>query len=125
LEAVTLVLNAAASYRGRALLIPRVDRPLMLDDVHRVVQRQTVERYAAAGGGKLGPLFPTETTKPSILTGAKEVVSPIYPASDVLAGYVSQCLSEFDEERLEHSLRLLRSALFERSPELPVDESIG
>ncbi len=100
--------------------------PLTLGDVQRVVQRRvqpgsSVRRTDDAS--EVGPLFPTETLKPSILLGAQEVVSPIHPASDVLAGYVAQCMHEFDEERIEQSLRLLRSVLFERSAGLPVDKS--
>ena len=126
LEAITLVLNAAASYKGRALLVPRTERCLTLSDVQAASQRRGAapqERRPSREAIDPGPLFPTESLKPSILNGAKEVITPLFPASDVLAGYVAQCLHEYDESRLDHSLRLLRSVLFERTADLPADES--
>jgi hypothetical protein len=134
LEATALVLNAAATGRARSILVPRDEGEFGDREVGRAIGHR---RAAGRRGRTLpsrdprieaGPLFPTETVKPSMVPAAKEVIGPLHPASDVLVGYVSQCLQSFadgPEGRFGQSLKLLRSTLLERAQHVSVDESTG
>ena len=48
--------------------------------------------------------------------GAKEVVSPLFPANDALLALVSECLQASQTETRERSLEMLHATLIERQP---------
>ncbi|MDH3217058.1 MAG: hypothetical protein OEN01_12345 [Candidatus Krumholzibacteria bacterium] len=86
LEALAICLDAIPSYNGRVILVPRDEPSFSALDIRGVFTggqsfvRRVCDR--ADDGGSL--VYPTEQTKASIVPGAREVISPIYPASDDL-----------------------------------------
>ena len=118
-EAVTLCLEAVASSKGRALIVPRDARPITAG---KVAASLTIDDRGTAIApiheGSVpqgGPLFPIETTRASVLRGAMEVISPVCPADDVLLQTVSECLVFSQSKTLDDRLKLLDNILFERA----------
>ncbi len=107
-EASALVLNAGAVCKGRAIVIPQMEAAFGPGDINVVTET------APESCGDLRPLFPTEAVKPSIVPGANEVVSPLYPASEYLAGAVSECLYSSRNKNMEECLQALNAELSTR-----------
>lgn len=122
LEAVAFCLGVAAKCTGRAIIVPRGGCSFTSRDVGNILGRKTRSGPPALVlETAAGPVFPVETLKPSVVTWAREVVGPLYPATDVLRGYVSQCHLDPSPETLSQPLRLLRTVLFERLPHVSIE----
>jgi hypothetical protein len=111
-EAVAMCIDAAATYKGRVILVPEAGTALTASDVAAALSdRFTISAGDASRGAR--PLFPNEDTKAAILAGAREVISPAYPASDRLIEAVEELLSSSQNQRQD--LSAVRAALFERA----------
>jgi hypothetical protein len=111
-EAITMALDAGAGYKGRVILIPRVEAPVRGPEIPAVLNGSGVVRGLPQPQGET-TLFPNEAVKASILRGAQEVVSPSYPASDELFKVVSDH-SHLPQVVQKEQLAGLHAALFER-----------
>jgi hypothetical protein len=113
-EAIALCLDAAANYKGRVVLIPRDEPPVDTREIRAILSRgSVVHRLSTRSGGEALTLFPNEETKVSIIRGAREVLSPIYPAGDELLRSVQDCVHSFQIDLQKQSG--LHTALFERA----------
>ncbi|UCG51272.1 MAG: hypothetical protein JSW58_13915, partial [Candidatus Latescibacterota bacterium] len=117
-EATALVLNTAAIHKGRAILHPKMERPFETDQIAALFNRGVTPGTRSTGNGNDNPNaaplnFPTESPRPSVVPGAIELVSPIYPASEALAQMVSDCVTSSPNENLESCLEMVSSELFE------------
>ncbi len=110
-EAVAMCIDAAATYKGRVILVPHPGAPLPAADVAAVL-RNPLHKPAIDVDTEQGSLFPNEDTKASILVGAREVVSPSYPADDGLIEAVAGLLSS---SQGHGDIAAVRAALFERA----------
>jgi len=116
-EAVSVILDLAASSKTRALVTPRTREFFTASDIETALQtgKATAGPEAEAGAEINGPLFPLEDTKPSVIQGVREITSPIYPADDGLVAKASLCLGLGEDERVEGAMNTIRSALIETS----------
>ena len=113
-EAVAMCLDASVAYKGRVLLVPGDEPAFSAEDIRRVFKTRSsppVGHVDAVVGDVL--LFAPEEVKASVLPGAREVISPICPADDVLFGIVSDCLQSSQPEMREGFLKALRVRLNE------------
>jgi UDP-GlcNAc:undecaprenyl-phosphate GlcNAc-1-phosphate transferase len=127
-EAVALCLGAAAVYHGRVLLVPGLGASVFTEaDVSAALQASGGTVPAGETGeasGDEGLLLPVEMAKPSVLPGAREVMSPIYPASEPLMEWVSQCSTSSRRDLFDEPWEKLHAVLLGRSAagiETPVD----
>jgi len=111
-EAIAMVLDAGAGYKGRVILVPRGEVPVRAPEIPAVLNGNGVVRGIPQPEGE-ATLFPNEEVKASILRGAQEVISPSYPASDALVDVVSGYTHASGAVQKEQ-LTGLRAALFER-----------
>ncbi|MEE9268798.1 MAG: hypothetical protein V3V49_00895 [Candidatus Krumholzibacteria bacterium] len=92
-EAVALCVDAGASARGRALIIPRDEVPIGARDLQRFFRDRKTSGYAATEApDERRMLFPSELLKGSSIPGASVVVSPLYPAGSEMLTAVERCL---------------------------------
>lgn len=114
-EAVSVIMNLAASPRTRALVTPRTRVFFTASDIEKALQ--TGEKFAHTEiditAEIKAPLFPLENTKPSVILGVREITSPIYPADDGLVAGAAHCVGLSEEERVEGAMSTIRSALIE------------
>lgn len=120
-EALAMSLDATAKYSGRVMLIPGAESSVTARDIrgqaarvdgrpgvaHRVRQRSSVRSAL---------VFPCEQAKASIVTGAKEVVSPVYPASADLFEIARVSTLLTDADLIAEQLHKLHSVLVGRAP---------
>jgi UDP-GlcNAc:undecaprenyl-phosphate GlcNAc-1-phosphate transferase len=112
-EAVSMVLDAGAVYKGRVILVPRPEAPISASQLPSILgAARTVHRLPPTQGE--ARLFPNEELKASVLRSAQEVVSPSYPASEELlelaTGYARSTSAAWKRQFTD-----LHAALFERS----------
>lgn len=110
-EAIALALDVGAHYKGRVIVVPRVDASMTGDEIAGIVggaQGQSVR-----ADGSVTMLYPNEIMKPSILAGAREVVSPSYPASETMLADAIGCAQKFHANLTSEHFAALHAALFE------------
>ncbi|MCZ6767393.1 MAG: hypothetical protein O7D32_10735, partial [bacterium] len=114
-EAVSVIMNLAASSRTRALVTPRTREFFTASDIKKALQTDEKFMHAEVDTNAeiKGPLFPLENTKPSVIRGVREITSPIYPADDGLVAGAANCVGLSEEERVEGAMSTIRSALIE------------
>ncbi len=118
-EAIAGALEVAASYQSRALLVPRYRSPFSADAV-----RESLSRPGELGGGearfphpyqlRTALLFPAETVKPSKILGLWEVISPIFPASQLFLETVCCLCAASSGEVQREAIRALSAELREQ-----------
>jgi hypothetical protein len=113
-EAVALALNACAGYTGRAIAVPKTDASIDLVTVLKMFN-VPVSPDEEPAGGSTAPLFPGETARPSVVRGANEVISPIYPLGDALREAVARCGSSSGIRDAQECIELLTGELFEKA----------
>ena len=111
-EVTAMALNVAASYATRAIVVPKVETELTVQAVHRLIHQANIEgAMRSPAVTDRTPRFPNEELKASLLPGLREVVSPIYPASDDLVSAASRLQIASEPESVESALRWVRSLL--------------
>jgi UDP-GlcNAc:undecaprenyl-phosphate GlcNAc-1-phosphate transferase len=112
-EAAALLLDTGAIQAGRLILVParaewftEAELTPPADD-----KRGAAERETRGAGQAASPVFPAETPRPSVIPGAEQVVSPLYPAGPELLGLVSEPAS-LERERIDECFVVLRTELF-------------
>jgi hypothetical protein len=116
-EAAAILLNVGSVCAGRAMVVPAAARTLSLEDIGEVLDARPIPAVGPEARDRSGtrrPLFPSETPRPSVIPGANDVVSPLYPASESLLRQVLECQYPAGTEALEECLRNLASELFPR-----------
>lgn len=88
-EAVSMCLEAAATYKGRVILVPKELRSMSAKQIVAAYRGRTPA--AAAESVDHGLLYPGEETKPSLVEGAREVVGPVSPASEAAFEAAMRC----------------------------------
>jgi UDP-GlcNAc:undecaprenyl-phosphate GlcNAc-1-phosphate transferase len=118
-EAVALAINACAGYKGRVIAAPKTDAGIDFRTVLKMFNvpvsgdKESTEEPTA-------PLFPGETARPSVVRGASEIISPVYPASGALRDALSACMYSSGNQDLQKCIEMLNGDLFEKV----VDERI-
>jgi UDP-GlcNAc:undecaprenyl-phosphate GlcNAc-1-phosphate transferase len=116
-EAAAILLNVGSVCAGRMMVVPAAARAFGPEDIDEALNVRTFPAVGAEARDRSGarrPLFPSETPRPSVIPGANEVVSPLYPASESLLREVSECQYPSGTEALEECLRDLAAELFPR-----------
>jgi hypothetical protein len=115
-EATAILLNIGSVCAGRAIVIPAAARSFGPEDINGALggTARVAETDARDRLGESRPLFPNEAARPSVIPGANEVVSPLYPASESLLRAVSECLYPSGTEELEECLKGLSAELLAR-----------
>ncbi len=113
-EAVALALNACAGLKGRAIAVPRFESDIDFRSVLKMLNIP-VSAESDAEPELAPPIYPGESARPSVVQGAGEVISPVYPADEILREAVSKCLYASGNEDLQKCLEMLNSKLFEHA----------
>lgn len=93
-EAVSLMLNAGSHYVGRAIAVPSSAVWFDGAELDRLFDGGAGPARESEGvsAGTARPLFPGETPRPSVIPGANEIVSPLYPACEDLIRAATECV---------------------------------
>jgi UDP-GlcNAc:undecaprenyl-phosphate GlcNAc-1-phosphate transferase len=94
-EAVALCVEAAAEYKGRAILVPKTGTSLTTEQVAAVMRSKPAPVTAVPRGDLI---FAGEEPKPSIITGAREIVGPMHPASEELIALAAECAGAVSQD---------------------------
>jgi hypothetical protein len=125
-EAVLMCLGAGAEYKGRVILVPRRSTAISAGDISGALRRKELSSLAGQRHEARSPLFPGEETKPSILGGAREVVSSFYPASDELFAWAVKCATAPSFEAAREIVAEAGAVVSGRGGEAPsIDQSLS
>jgi hypothetical protein len=94
-EAVTLCLAVAAEYKGRAVVVPTPGTSLGADQVAALLRSRPAPGPAPATSELL---FAGEELKPSLISGAREVVGPVHPAPEEVITLARECAGAASQE---------------------------
>lgn len=121
-EVVLMCLGAAAEYKGRVILVPRRTHSISAVDISAALRRK--EPSSPSRHETRLPLTAGEETKPSILAGAREVVSSLYPASDELFAWAVRCAAAPSLEAAREVVADFH-ALGSGRNQVPIDKSLS
>ncbi|UCH82697.1 MAG: hypothetical protein JSW50_09460, partial [Candidatus Latescibacterota bacterium] len=119
-EAVALVLNTTAIHKGRGIVLPNNTRTFGLDELPALAQRErglpaipAMDRKGDFVPMPRSLVYASESSKPSVIPGAVELVSPIYPASGTFLDIARDCATSAPGEACEGLLDAARQELSE------------
>lgn len=111
IEATAVALNAGAVCSGRMIAVPAAADWFGPGEIRGILSRSGAPPAAGDSQRSARPLFHSESPRPSVVPGADQVVSPVYPAEERIVQSAAACLRRTAPADLDECLAVLAAEL--------------